>query len=204
MTQKVTNLAIYGGSFDPIHVGHLAVISYAMAMLQSDDFWVMPCWKHAFGKELTRFDYRFRMVQLARNGLFDPTVGACSIEQTYETTYTYDLVERLYKERPDYQITLVVGEDAYNERHSWHRWDELIERVHLFPVGRMGVSGEGELFPQRRPKKPLVKMPEVSSTDIRRLIAAGRIKECKPLLPKPVLEYIQKHRLYEDGRKYPG
>ena len=187
-------MAIYGGSFDPIHVGHIAVISYTMAVLNPDELWVMPCWDHAFGKELTSFQHRYGMTALAVHDIFADKVRVRPCEQDYQTRYTIDLVEALRRDGEEGQFHLVVGEDAYNERHKWHRWDDLISKVFVFPVGRMGAGGVSEMFPDSSPVRP--RMPEVSSSEIRRQIAAGQHRTVAPMLPATVLQYIKKHRLY--------
>jgi len=186
-------IAIYGGSFDPLHVGHLAVIAYTMAILDPDELWVMPCWDHAFGKKLAPFKDRYGPTAEAVHNIFADKVRVRPSEQDYQTKYTIDLIESLRADGEEGQYHLVVGEDAYNERHKWHRWDDLISKVFIFPVGRMGVGESTELFPV---KASIPRMPEVSSSEIRRLIAAGREGDYAPMLPSSVLRYIREHQLY--------
>ena len=119
--------------------------------------------------------------------VFSDNVVVSGEEAILKTRYTIDLVEHLIEQGYS-QIHLVVGADAYLERHQWHRWDDLISKVFLFPVGRKGVAvGERDMTPD---------VQEVSSTQIRRLLAEGRLNDCKDLVPRAVLRYIQEQGLY--------
>ena len=186
----VRNIALFLGSFDPPHIGHTLVVAYTLAVLNPDEVWVIPCWSHAFGKDLSPFNDRMEMTRRAV-AMFDRNrIRVLGIEELLTTEYTYHLVRHLCRKHPrestasvcGTEFHLVVGGDILGETDKWHKWDEITKLVNVFPVGR-GGSATG-------PRK--VKLPTVSSTQIRNHLKRGWFDRIKGLVPDEVLGYLRR------------
>lgn len=177
-------IALYGGSFDPPHVGHQLVCLYVLATKQVDLVWLMPCASHPFGKQSLSFEHRLEMCRLAARVL--PQVSVCSIEGELPTpSYTLRTVQALKKKQPADEFVIVIGEDVAPGLPTWYGWEELSRLVEFVVVGREG-SQSSLNFP--------IRMPNVNSTHIRTQLAQGQLPT--DLVPTCVLDYIQAHHLY--------
>lgn len=179
-------IALYGGSFNPPHVGHLLVTSYVLATADIDEVWLMPSYRHPFGKELAPFVDRVemcgRLAQLFRRG-----VAVTSVESEVPGEgRTVDTLEYLVERHPTCSFRLVIGSDILGDVPKWKAWDRVQELAPPLPVARGG-------HPHVDAKGP--EMPAVSSTEVRELIAAGAAGAEK-LVPRTVLEYVQARGLY--------
>lgn len=176
-------LAFFGGSFDPPHVGHVLAASWVLATREVDELLVVPAFEHAFGKGLAPFEHRLRMAQLA----FAP-LGRVSVSEIEArmggSSYTVHTLEKLREENPDADVMLVVGSDLVPEIPRWHEGHRIPELATLVVVGRGGyLDGTEDIV-----------MPNISSTEIRRRLAAGEPADA--LVPRDVLAYIAAHGLY--------
>lgn len=186
----MTCVALFGGSFNPPHVGHQMVALYALETCAVDELWLVPAFAHPFGKALASFADRVAMCEHAAAAL-GPRAQVCRVEAElaarpgFVASRTLDTVDELARRQPGTTWRLVVGADILAETHKWYRWDELIRRAPPIVVGRGGYAEPSG-----------VAMPDVSSTHIRDLLAAGKRDELARLLPQGVLRYIEQHRLY--------
>jgi nicotinate-nucleotide adenylyltransferase len=180
-------VAIYGGSFDPPHVSHVLAVAYALAVGGFERVVVVPVFHHAFDKELTSFDDRVRMCELALAAL--PAEVSRVEQQLAPPSYTLHTVERLAVDHPEWELSLVVGSDVLHESQKWHRFDRLVELAPLFVLGRAGHEHSAA---------PPPVLPEVSSTLIRELLRARPPLDQRALalVPRAVLQYIERHGLY--------
>ena len=183
-------VALFGGSFNPPHVGHVMVVSWLLSAGKADQVWLVPTGTHPFGKDLAPFADRVAMAAAAIT-IFGDRARVEPIEGEREgTTYTIDTVELLRAKHPDVRFSLVVGTDVMHDRPKWKEFDRLVTLVELLPVRRAGVAGSEV----EDPANPSPLFPEVSSTDIR-----SRISEGKPiagLVPDRVAERIRERNLY--------
>jgi nicotinate-nucleotide adenylyltransferase len=180
------NVFIFGGSFDPPHIAHVLAVTYVIATYDADEVLVVPCYRHPLGKELTPFEDRIAMCERAMAWL-PRTVVSRVEEQLGGESRTLRTLEHLRQENPDWRMRLVVGADILNEGKRWHAFDRIVELAPLLVLGRVGVETKGA---------PPPVLPEVSSTAIREAIRSGRMASLVPLVPPPVLSYIETHRLY--------
>lgn len=195
----VKQVAVFGGSFDPPHVGHVLAVKYLVSIGAVDEVTIVPVFEHAFHKPLTAFDVRLRLVELAFAG--ENGVNVSSIERELpRPNYTLNTVRALAKQRPDVQLRLVVGADVLFDIDRWHRFDELIELAPLLVLGRSGVS---------HPSAPVAVLPAVSSSEIRdRLAQQGSSPSTdndamlRRLVPKLVLDHIFEQGLYGLGKPW--
>lgn len=156
-------VAVYGGSFNPPHVGHAMVAGWLKWTDRADEVWLLPAFAHPFDKALVPFDRRVAMCE-ALAAAVGPWVRVETIESTLPTpSYTFDTLSVLAARHPAVELRLVVGADVLPTVTAWKRWDGIVERFQPIVVGRAG-------YPSPRDS---VAFPEVSSTEIRRRIAAA-------------------------------
>lgn len=180
-------VALYGGSFNPPHVGHLLVTAWLLATADVDEIWLLPTWVHAFGKELAPFVDRVVMCErLAAH--FRDRVVVSSVESEVPSGRTLDTLEHLMARHPGVSFRLVVGTDILAETAQWKAWDRVVELAPPILVARGG-------HPHPEAEDPV--MPEVSSTEIRRRLAEG--EPVDRLVPATVLDYVRERGLYGVG-----
>ncbi len=181
-------LGVYGGSFDPPHVAHVLLASYALSVAEFDRVCVVPVFAHAFNKALAPFEHRVKMCELAFQEL--PRVEVSAIESELPTpSRTLATLERLSALNPSAELRLLVGSDVLRDASKWHAFDAVSRMAPLFVVGREGHGAAGGFA-----------LPPVSSTRVRALcanIADGAARaELAQLLPAKVLRYVESHGLY--------
>lgn len=170
-------IAVYGGSFNPPHVGHAMVAAWLRWTKQVDSVWLVPAFDHAFSKELAPFDVRMRAC-LALASLVDAHVSP--IESTLpKPSYTWNTLCVLRERHPEHRFRLVVGADTLNDTDAWHRWADIELEFKPIVVGRGGYP----------PVPGAPTFPEVSSTHIRALLAEG--KPVDHLVPASVLAVLR-------------
>jgi len=180
-------VALFGGSFNPPHIGHVLAAAYVLGIGWVDRVLVVPVFEHALGKQLERFEHRVEMSKRAFGWL--PGAEVSTIEANLGAPCrTLRTIEALTQQHPDWELRLLVGSDITGEIEKWHAYDEIARRAPPLVLGRAGVPGE--------PGK-LQLLPEVSSTEIRALLAqATEPPELGALVPRAVLEYARAQRLY--------
>ena len=176
-------IGLLGGSFDPPHVAHLFLATYAISVADLDELLVMPCPDHPLGKRLSPWEHRFEMARLAFSELKRARVSDLEV-RLGPPTRTIRTIRALQAERPGARIVLVVGADILAEADKWYRWEEIEASVELFVVGRQGVGSGGAE----------VSLPAISSTQVRERIRRGQ--DVRTLVPARVLEYLGRHGLY--------
>jgi nicotinate-nucleotide adenylyltransferase len=189
----VKQVAVFGGSFDPPHVGHVLAVKYLRSIGVVDEVAIVPVFEHAFHKPLTAFDVRLRLLELAFAGEQD--VHLSPIERDLpRPNYTLNTVRALSQQRPDVQLRLVVGADVLFDIDRWHQFQNIIELAPLLVLGRAGVS---------HPSAPVAVLPAVSSSEIRDRLAqqsahpsADNEEMLRRLVPKAVIDYIFEQGLY--------
>jgi nicotinate-nucleotide adenylyltransferase len=205
-------LGLFGGTFDPVHLGHLDVVRAARAALALDCVWMIPSRvpPHRAQPRVSAA-HRFAMVALATAGDQDVLVSAVELESPGQS-YTADTLDRLAARGVDVgSAAFILGADAFREIASWKAYPEVLDRCHFAVVSRPGVpaaslrsalpaladrmhDGNSE-FPVR-PGILLVDAPTapVSSTVVREAIA--RDADLTDLVPAGVASYIRRHGLY--------
>ena len=195
-------LGVFGGTFDPVHVGHLVVAEQAQDQLALDEVVFVPAgqpWLKA-GTHVSEGHHRLAMVERAIAG--NPRFRASDIElRRPGPTYTVDTLEALTKNGGSRELYLIVGADALAEMHRWQAPSRVLELASLAIVHRPGAReidavGLDRMLPGawRRASVVNASLIEVSGTDIRR-----RVSERKPityLVPEGVQEYIRRNGLY--------
>jgi nicotinate-nucleotide adenylyltransferase len=190
---------MFGGAFDPPHIGHVALARAAVEQLGLDQLRVFPtgqAWHKS--RDLTAPAHRFAMAQLAFEEVPHAVVDGRELHRA-GPTYTIDTLRELRREYPGAQLLLVIGADQAEALHSWRESAEIAQVAAIAIAARARPDAGGHeidtsrLPPGRRESVELPPMP-VSSTEIRRRAAAG--EDFSHLVPTPVARYIAQHSLY--------
>lgn len=208
-------IGILGGTFDPVHFGHLRAAVEAREGLGLDQLCLLPAGSPPHRSEtFASAAHRLEMLRLAIEGHDDLRVDDREVRRA-GASYMVDTLAELREEEPDTPLLLLIGQDAANGLDAWHEWRRLFELAHIV-IMRRPESGDrysGQLFAEIQPRlvsraealedAPAGKMLPlevtqlaISATGIRRLIAAGRSPAF--LLPDAVIGYIERHRLYRE------
>jgi nicotinate-nucleotide adenylyltransferase len=195
-------LGVFGGTFDPPHIGHLILASEACRQLNLNRMlWVLtPLSPLKEAGDITPLDQRLSMLQLALAENPDFELSRIEIDSP-GPYYTVDTIRRLADEHPSAQVILVIGGDSLRDLPRWHRPADLVSACHEIGVMRrpgdsLDLSALERQVPGTQAKVRFVDAPllEVSSSDIRR-----RIHEKLPFryyLHPSVYEYILQNQLY--------
>lgn len=189
-------VAVFGGSFNPPHVGHLLATALVLSTFDVDLVLVVPTYKHPFAKALAPYEDRVTMCELALGWL--PRVEVSRVEQNLGgESKTLRTLEHLGKEHPDWAMRLVMGSDTFAESSKWFRFDEVRKLAPPIVLARAGVPGAPA-------SSSVVLLPAVSSTDVRARVAACAWGEVGELVPRPVLAHIRERGLYRAEVTAPG
>ena len=159
-------VGIFGGSFDPPHLGHAMVSTWALVTLPIDELWWVPTYQHAFGKRSSDFELRAELCERALRHFRDVRLSRIEAELGGESR-TIDTLEALGERFESVDFALVIGADLLDELPSWKRYEDLC-RFPIHVVGRgslagIGASGAG----------PPLSIPDVSSSAVRAAFARG-------------------------------
>ena len=179
-------IAVFGGSFDPPHLGHLLLAHYALAVTNVVEVIVAPTFVHAFGKPLLDFDHRLAMTKLAFADLGRVSVDPIE-RQLGGVSRTIRLVEQLALRHPGARLRLLIGTDILTESARWQHFEEVRALAPLIIGGRGGFP-----HPDVDPNAPL--LPELSSSEVRTALARG--EDLSTRVPARVRHYIAQHGLY--------
>ena len=189
------NLAIFGGTFDPIHRAHLEVARAARDAFRLQRVLVVPAAvpPHKRGRNTEAWGHRFRMVELACHE--EPALEPSPVESGTEQSYSVTTIEGVRAGlRSEDRLFFVIGADAFAEITTWYRWNDVLRLVEFIVVTR---PGHEYALPAGARVHPLasVHLP-VSSSLIRKKLARCEAPE---ELPPAVFDYIREHRLYGFG-----
>jgi nicotinate-nucleotide adenylyltransferase len=196
------HLGVLGGTFDPIHHGHLVAAEEARHQLALDQVLFVPAGSppHKPDQPITPADHRVRMIELAIAGRPQTSLSRVDVDRP-GPCYTVETLELLRREwGPEVTLFFIEGADSLTELTSWYQPWRLLELCELAVVGRPGVDVDlAELYrrlPMLEARLHWVQMPrlEISSSDLRRRVQAGR--PIAYLVPPAVEDYICEHRLY--------
>jgi nicotinate-nucleotide adenylyltransferase len=191
-------LGVLGGTFDPIHHGHLVAASEVQSRFGLDEVVFVPTgqpWQKA-DRRVTPAEHRYLMtvVATASNPRF--TVSRVDIDRP-GLTYTIDTLRDLRAERPDAELFFITGADALAEILSWKDADQMWDLAHFIGVTRPGHELSGKGLPEDRVTLQVVPAMAISSTDCRTRVVGGQ--PVWYLVPDGVVQYINKYHLYADG-----
>lgn len=209
-------IGILGGTFDPVHHGHLRCAVEVQQGCELRELRFMPCGQPPHRRPpLAGADQRLAMLEAATADQPGFTVDARELRRG-GPSYTVDTLLSLREELPQAPLCLLLGMDAFLGLPSWHRWERIVELAHVIVMRRPGADPATAPAPlrellaarrvetarelRRRPAGGIllrtVTQLDISASRIRELIAHGR--SVRYLLPDRVLEHIRRERLYLD------
>jgi nicotinate-nucleotide adenylyltransferase len=197
-------LGILGGTFDPIHVGHLAAARAAMQCAQLDRVLFIPSARPPHrGAATALTEDRLAMTRLAVEG--EPRFEVSDIEVGRGgISYTSDTLSELHRNRPQDELFLILGWDAARLFHTWHEPERVNALASVVILSRPGIETPepSEItsagLDRARVVDCFVETPDVSASELRKLLTTGESVGDK--LPPSVERYIAQHHLYRDNR----
>ncbi|MBC8206996.1 MAG: nicotinate-nucleotide adenylyltransferase [Kiritimatiellales bacterium] len=205
MNEEITErIGVFGGSFDPVHIGHLIIAQDALEQLELDRVIFVPTAvsPHKQHRTPTEGRHRFEMLELATANNFRFEVSDLELSRG-GVSYTIDTLEQLKADHPGANLFFIVGLDSLKEMHRWHRYEDVLACCTLVPLGRGGedpsaVAEQCQLpdLWKNRILDRLIRIHEieVSASEIRMRIAEGL--SIQTLVPAEVEMYIAEHNLY--------
>jgi len=212
-------IALYGGTFDPVHAGHVEVARRVSLLFEIEKVLFLPAQMapHKIGRPVTDPIHRYAMLALATQD--DPQLAISTYElDALDRRYTVETVEHFQSALGhSTELFFIMGADSWSEITTWREWERLLSMTNHIVVTRPGyepvtthvgaiseriVDVRGSQSPPIERAKKIyltdVVMKDVSATKIRRLASEGRTEELTGLVPGPVLEYIKKYGIYRE------
>ncbi len=190
-------VGLYFGTFNPIHVGHLAIANHMAEYSDLDKIWMVITPHNPFKKKSSLLDnhHRYQMVQRALEEY--PKIDASTIEFNLpQPNYTVNTLAYLQEKYPEHAFCLIMGEDNLKSFHKWKNYEVILQNHEIYVYPRIS-EGSIETQFDNHPKIHKVAAPimEISSTAIRNGIKEK--KNVRPLLPAEVFEYLDEMRFYK-------
>jgi len=206
-------LALFGGTFDPVHYGHLRCADEARQKLGLNNLYLLPAGTPPHrGTPQATTKQRLEMLQLAQSEFSQLKIDDRETRRN-GPSYMVDTLEELRTELPQKPLLLLIGQDAANHLHSWFHWEQLFELAHIVILTRPGAKAEYRSDLARKIQRRLstdvqslnhsvagrvlyleVTSIDVSATSIKSIIRLGRSPQS--MLPSVVLDYINENQLY--------
>lgn len=198
-------IGLFGGTFDPIHIGHLSLAKSLINENYLDRIIFIPAAKppHKPGNPITQFYHRYKMVELAIKGLACFSLSDIEEKRLPLPSYTYDTVNEFKNVYPEDKLFLIIGEDSLLQIHTWYKGKELINscKILTYPRPTEDASIEKlETFWSKADAERLfnskvnLKLYEISSTQIRHSLKSGKNED--KFLTEAVALYIKNNQLY--------
>ncbi len=205
MTQRI---GLLGGTFDPLHVGHLWLGETARDQLALDEVWFLPvgCPPHKTEQTVTAVSHRLAMTQLATAPFPHFTVSRADIDRPLPHT-TCSLLTYLHQQHPQVEFWLIIGADSLQEFSTWENPNEILKRCRLAVLGREDIKIEWERLETAvsniRASIDWLDGPTltISGTQIRAWAQAGQ--SIQHLVQTAVYDYIHRFSLYNSIRQIP-
>lgn len=204
LTMGKKRVGIFGGTFDPIHMGHLIVAETIMDEFHLDKVVFIPAAvpPHKLDKQISPAKHRYMMTMLATCS--NPRFQVSDMEMHRQgPSYSRDTLAQLIEEHgSDTEFYFIVGADSVENLHTWNRIDELLTMCHFIGASRPGCMPDMEKIAQRfgplAEKIHCLETPEleISSTEIRHRV--GQKRTIRYIVPETVEQYIYKEKLYLD------
>lgn len=187
-------LGLFGGRFDPVHIGHLIAAERAREELELDELWFVPAKAPPHKRVVAPAEDRLAMLRAATAG--NPAFRVSELElRRPGTSYTIDTLEAVRAEMPRAKLYFVTGVDAVRDLADWRRPGDVVECAHVVALPRPGATLTG-LAPELRRRIRVLATPliEVSGSEIRARRRRG--KSIRYLVPEPVERYLAATDLY--------
>lgn len=190
---RSARIGVMGGTFDPVHHGHLVAASEAAQSFDLDEVVFVPTGRPWQKDDVSPSEDRYLMTVIATASNPRFTVSRVDIDRE-GLTYTIDTLRELRSQRPDAELFFITGADAIAQILSWREHDELWNLAHFVAVSRPGHTLNIDGLPEGKVSRLEIPALAISSTDCR-----DRVRRGHPvwyLVPDGVVQYIAKHHLY--------
>ena len=182
-------IGIFGGSFNPIHNGHIALCKAFLEQCDIDEVWLMVSPQNPLkhNVELLDDDLRLALTQKALEG--EERIKACDYEfHLPRPSYTWNTLQALGKDYPDHRFTLLIGGDNWACFDRWYRCEDILNNYSIAVYPRTGSEIDASLLP---PNVSLIKTPlfDISSTEIRQRVASGQ--PISGMVPESILQEVK-------------
>ncbi|MFT5752455.1 MAG: nicotinate-nucleotide adenylyltransferase [Flavobacteriales bacterium] len=189
-------IGLYFGTFNPIHIGHLAIANHMAEYSDLEKIWMVITPHNPFKKKSSLLDnhQRYQMVQRALED-YDKMEASTIEFDLPQPNYTVNTLAHLSEKYPEHDFCLIMGEDNLKSLHKWKNFETILEFHEIYVYPRI-AEGVVETQFDNHPKIHSVDAPimEISSTAIRKGVAAG--KNVQPLLPQAVFRYMDEMNFY--------
>jgi nicotinate-nucleotide adenylyltransferase len=203
-SRKPPRLGIFGGTFDPVHYGHLLLAECCREQCELDEVWFLPTASppHKRQRELTPAPLRIEMLELAIGG-YEP-FSVCRLEvQRGGLSYTVDTLGEINQQRPDAELFFLLGGDSWHDLPSWKQPERICQLATLVIVRRpplpaieLAAVGQAAFVGAQGRPPVIVEMPQIdlASREMRQRVARGQ--SIRYRTPRAVEKYIETHGLY--------
>ena len=207
--EKLT--AVFGGTFDPVHFGHIGLAEYLLKTDRVDRIVFLPAPHppHKPGIEPAPFADRVAMLHFAIGGRPRMSVSELEAERP-GPSYTVETLDILKQRYPDERFVWVIGSDSLNQLHLWYQAERLVREYRFLVYPRPDDEADLDLLRSVWPQELFDKLSaailagapefETSSTAVRERMARLGSDACRDMLPPPVLDYIKEHNLYSHSQ----
>jgi len=192
VTDYERHVGLFGGSFNPPHICHVLASRHVVDREFVDEVWWLPVHRHAFSKDsgLAPWDHRLAMVQAVAAA--EPGIKVDEVERHLPApSYTFDTVAALRAQHPKTRFSWIIGTDILDDLPRWHRWEELCDLLEFLVVGR--GTARGTTPSTGHFTRVDLTLPDLSSTQLREDLAAGRFARVRKAVPKVVADYLSEH-----------
>ena len=203
-SEIANRIGILGGTFDPVHIGHVSLGTAAISEANLEKLIVVPAYIQPFkqGKRVTDDEHRLAMANIAFKDIPKTEISTLEIDRM-RISYTFDTMSEMKKQYPNKELFFITGTDSFMQVDRWYKGVELLENFSFIVSSRPGYM-EDELNEKIKSYQALygtqilklaAQMPDISSTDIREAYRKG--ESILSLVPEAVERYIKDNGLYE-------
>ena len=190
-------IGIFGGSFNPIHLGHTALAAYICEQGLVDEVWLMVSPQNPLKRDSALLDESERLAMARLAVAPYPMLRACDFEFTLpRPSYTYHTLQALRKAYPDHEFSLIIGEDNWQCFNRWYRGEDIARETPIIVYPR-DVEGKLKVFSAMHEIPLSLGLPKLlpySSTEVRARIAQG--DDTSHMLHPDVTQYIKERQYY--------
>ncbi len=193
-------ITLFGGSFNPPHIGHRLVMSQAFELAPIDEIWLLPSFKSTFAKNSQLIDpkHRLNMAKILLDNRAKGRAGKIKLERCEidlkMSGETIEPVSFLVKKYPTHQFSFLMGSDQLKTFSQWQDWEKLLKLIPFYIYPRVGFPTKNLKPNMKVLTHPLQIITNISSTMVRKRLEAGLT--INHLIPKRVANYIAKNKLY--------
>lgn len=200
-------IAIFGGTFDPVHNGHIAIAESILAQNLADQIVILPSFTppHKQNRIITSFEKRFSMLQLAFKNMNNVEISDLEQKLCLEKSYTFEVMKHVEKNYPNAILKIIIGGDSLKNLHSWFKAKELVEKYEIITYPRanedIDINALKKVFSDdtiKKLQKNIIKAPffEISSTILKKKLANNENVDI--FIKEEILEYIKINNLYKN------